>query len=58
MSPKMGRPKVDNPRGTQVTARLTDEELRKLDENARHFKETRAQAIRRGIEEVNKGIKK
>ena len=58
MAPKKGRPKSDNPKGTQVTARLTDEELKKLDENAKYYNETRAQSIRRGIEEVSKGIKK
>lgn len=58
MSTKMGRPKSDNPKGTQITVRLTDDELKKLDENASAYNETRVQSLRRGIEEVNKGIKK
>lgn len=58
MSAKMGRPKSDNPKGTQISVRLTDEELKRLDENAQYYEETRAQSLRRGIEEVRKGIKK
>ena len=58
MSPRTGRPKSDNPKGTQLAVRLTEEDLRKLDENAEYYKETRTQSLRRGIEEVNKGIKK
>ena len=54
----MGRPKSDNPKGTQISVRLTDDELKKLDENASAYNETRVQSLRRGIEEVNKGIKK
>ena len=55
---RMGRPKSDNPKDAQITLRLDAETLRKLDENAAHYKETRVESLRRGIEEVNKGIKK
>ena len=58
MTRKMGRPKSDNPKATQLAVRLDDETLKKLDENAAHYGESRAQSLRRGIEEVNKGIKK
>ena len=54
----MGRPKSDNPKDAQVAVRLDAELLRKLDENAAHYNETRVESLRRGIEEVNKGIKK
>ena len=54
----MGRPKSDNPKSAQITLRLDAETLRKLDENAAYYNETRVEALRRGIEEVNKGIKK
>ena len=54
----MGRPKSDNPKSTQLGVRLDEETLRKLDENAKHYGETRTESLRRGIEEVNKGIKK
>ena len=58
MSPKMGRPKSENPKSTQLGVRLDEQALKKLDENAEYFHETRAESLRRGIEEVNKGIKK
>lgn len=58
MTRKMGRPKSDNPKAAQLTVRLDEETLRKLDENATHYQETRVESLRRGIEEVNKAIKK
>lgn len=58
MTPQMGRPKSENPKSTQLAVRLDQETLRKLDENARYFHETRVESLRRGIEEVNKAIKK
>ena len=58
MTPQMGRPKSDNPKSTQLGVRLDEETLRKLDENAKHYGETRTESLQRGIEEVNKGIKK
>lgn len=58
MSPRTGRPKLEHPKKEQITVRLTEEDMKKLDENAEYYKETRVQSLRRGIEEVNKGIKK
>ncbi len=57
LSPRTGRPKADNPKGVQVTARIDTETLQKLDKAAEHYQESRADTIRRGIEEVYKGIK-
>lgn len=58
MPGKMGRPKSDNPKATQIGVRLDVETLRKLDENAAFFEETRVASLRRGIELVNQAIKK
>lgn len=58
MSPKMGRPKSENPKDTQITVRLDAETLKKLENNAEYYHESRVESLRRGIEEVNKGIKK
>lgn len=58
MPTKMGRPKSENPKDTKLTIRLDAETVRKLDENAAHYRETRTKALRRGIEEVNRSIKK
>mgnify|MGYP001623684610 FL=1 len=57
MSP-MGRPKSDKPKATQIGVRLDDETLKKLDENAKFYGETRVSSLRRGIELVNQSIKK
>ena len=57
MSP-MGRPKINNPKATQITVRLDDETLEKLDKSAEALNETRVQVIRRGIEKVFSDTKK
>lgn len=49
---QMWRPKIDNPKGTQISVRLDDETLSKLDACADANKETRAQTLRRGIEKL------
>ena len=58
MSKPMGRPKSENPKVTQLGVRLDAETLRKLDENAAFYNETRTESLRRGIEAVNKELKK
>lgn len=55
--PPMGRPKIDNPKGTQVTVRLDKETLEKLDACAEKNGETRAQTLRRGIEKLFSDMK-
>ena len=58
ISPRTGRPKTDNPKDERITIRLDAETARKLNENTKFYAETKAESIRRGIEVVNKGIKK
>lgn len=58
MSPRTGRPKIQNPKSVQVTARLDEETVRMLDESAKALNLTRAETIRKGIEEVYSGVKK
>ncbi len=58
MSPKMGRPKIENPKNKQIMVRLSAEEYKMLEENASHFCETKVESVRRGIREINKTIKK
>lgn len=55
---KMGRPKSDNPKGTQLGVRLDAESLAKLDMVAKANSVTRAEALRRGIEIQYEHIKK
>lgn len=49
MSPRTGRPKVDNPKSNDVKVRLDDNTTRELDNYCLEHKITRAEAIRRGI---------
>lgn len=58
MKPRMGRPKSDNPKSTQLSVRLDDETVRKLDEVAKANSETRVQTLRRGIEKLYSELKK
>ena len=52
MSPRTGRPKADNPKVKQLGVRLDAETLGKLDTLAEHYKETRVEVLRRGINEL------
>ena len=58
MCAKMGRPKLDNPKGTKLNVRLDDETLVKLNEIAETNSLTRSQVIRQGIEFLYRHIKK
>lgn len=49
MSPRTGRPKVDNPKNNDVKVRLDDETAKRLDNYCVKHQITRAKAIRRGI---------
>lgn len=49
MSPRTGRPKVENPKCNDIKVRLDDETTKRLDEYCAKNKITRAKAIRNGI---------
>lgn len=49
MSPRTGRPKVDNPKSNDVKVRLDDNTTKELDNYCFEHKMTRAEAIRIGI---------
>ena len=53
----MGRPKIDNPKSTQLAVRLDKEMLSKLDICVKKYGKTRAEVIRMGIDELFKAIK-
>lgn len=50
MSPRTGRPKVDNPKKNDVKVRLDDETTECLDKYCAKHNVTRAEAIRQGID--------
>lgn len=54
---QMGRPKIDNPKSTQITARLDKETLQKLSDCMKFYNKTKAEIIRMGIDELFKAIK-
>lgn len=49
MSPRTGRPKVENPKKNDVKVRLDDKTSKRLDEYCVIHSMTRAEAIRKGI---------
>ncbi|MBQ8537840.1 MAG: CopG family transcriptional regulator [Clostridia bacterium] len=58
MSPRIGRPKVENAKDARIGVRLDQETVRKLDEVAALRNESRSEVIRRGIENEYKDAKK
>ena len=58
MSPRTGRPKTDNPKGVQVSARMDAETIEKLEYCMKALDLTKAEVLRRGVEEVFQSIKK
>ena len=54
----MGRPKSDNPKVKQLGVRLDKDMLDKLDALTEHYKETRVEVLRRGINLLYSAIKK
>ena len=49
MSPRTGRPKINNPKSNDVKVRLDDKTTSELDRYCIEHGITRAEAIRRGI---------
>jgi len=49
MSPRTGRPKVENPKSNDLKVRLDDKTTKRLDDYCKAHEITRAEAIRRGI---------
>lgn len=52
MSPRTGRPKSKTPKHTQLGVRFDDSTLKKLDKLVDHYKETRVEIIRRGVNKL------
>ena len=52
LSPRMGRPKSDNPKGIEVKARIDAETDKRLQEFCKVHNKTRTDVVREGIELV------
>lgn len=49
MSPRTGRPKIENPKNERITIRLDSDTLKKLNAYCEQEKIDKAEAVRRGI---------
>mgnify|MGYP002565521107 CR=1 FL=1 len=58
MSPRTGRPKAENPKATQVSVRLDQSTIDKLEYCMNKLNMTKAETLRAGIEAIYAGIKK
>ena len=54
MSPRTGRPKIDNPKSNRITVRMDDNTLNILQNYCKKENVDKAEAIRRGIEKLGK----
>ena len=52
MSPRTGRPKINNPKSNRITIRLDDETYSKINEYCKQENIDKAEAIRRGIKKL------
>lgn len=50
MTPRTGRPPAEDPKDITIRARMTAEDVRKLDVCCEYFDQTRSEVIRDGIE--------
>lgn len=58
MSPRTGRPKIENPKSLQYRIRLTEEEAQKLDYCCEKTGLTKADVLREGLERIYQEVKK
>lgn len=57
MSPKTGRPKVENPKDTMLRVRLDEGYCRKLNKCAESLNMSKSEIVRKGIDLVEQSIK-
>ena len=58
MSPRTGRPKIENPKSERITVRLDKDSSETLDKSCKQEQVEKAEAIRRGISKLKSDIKK
>ena len=58
MSPRTGRPKIENPMKERITVRLDDESVQLVKAYCQQKNVDKAEAIRRGIDKLRSEIKK
>lgn len=58
MSPRTGRPKSDNSKGTMLRVRIDDETVNKLEITSKELGISKSEVVRNGIENEYKKVKK
>ncbi|MDE6103451.1 MAG: hypothetical protein K2F60_02875 [Oscillospiraceae bacterium] len=58
MSPRTGRPKIENPKSERITVRLDNESSETLKAYCKQENVEKAEAVRRGIGKLKSDIKK
>lgn len=58
MSPRTGRPPVENPKDTMIRVRMDAETVKKLDACAKALETSRSEIIRMGIDRIADDVKK
>lgn len=58
MSPRIGRPKSDNPKDTRITIRLDKEDCKILELYCEQEQIDKAKAVRTGIKKLKADLKK
>lgn len=58
MSPRTGRPKIDNPKSNPIHVRLDDETLDILEKYCEQKQVSKTEGIRQGIHKLRSEIKK
>lgn len=52
MTPKMGRPKVEDPINKQITVRLNEKTMKQLEVYCKEKQITKGEAVRMGVEKL------
>lgn len=58
MSPRTGRPKIENPKSNPIHVRLDNETLAILDEYCKQKQITKTEGIRQGIQRLKSELEK
>ena len=58
MSPRTGRPKVENPKTKRYCIRMNEEDAKKLEELAKHYNEPKSVVVRNAIQQLYAKTKK
>ena len=58
MSPKVGRPPIENPKDVMIRVRMDEETTKKLDQCAKVLKTSKSEIVRMGINKIADELEK